>query len=221
MEPIGYLHLQMRLEGKEVVDERFIRQVEVVPGEDMPLILIAALATGPVVAYYDKVLCVDVQKSLTAVLANIEFPDIDPLLDILKEQNMRFEVGHYKTYMFPSMPGNDEDVHPFSIDDQRVKAFGFDGFAGQVYAVERDDKVVSACISARENERCGEAWVFTAPAYRHQGFALKVVNAWARGLMGTGKVPFYSHKIDNLASAHLAGKLGLQPAFEEIAITRA
>ena len=220
VEPIHYLHLQLRLEGKEIVEERFIREVEVVPEEEVPLILIAGLADGKVVVYYDEMLSSDLQEALTAGSADLEFPVFDPLLDVLQRQGMQFEVGHYKTYLFPSIPGIDRDVHCLSKTDQKVKTFGFDGFAEQVYVIEREGKVVSACVSTRENEKCGEAWVFTAPEYRHQGFAQKVVNAWARSLMSADKVPFYSHKVDNTASAQLAGKLGLQPLFEEISITR-
>ena len=220
VEPIHYLHLQLRLEGKEIVDERFIREVEVVPEEEVPLTLMAGLADGKVVVYYDEMLSSDLQEALTASSAGLEFPAFDPLLDVLQRHGMQFEVGHYKTYLFPSMPDRERDVHCLSKNDQKVKAFGFDGFAEQVYAIEREGRVVSASVSTRENETCGEAWVFTAPQYRHQGFAQKVVNAWARSLISADKVPFYSHKVDNIASAQLAGKLGLQPLFEEISITR-
>lgn len=219
VEPIYYLHLQMRLEGKEVVEGRFIRELEVVPGEDVPLMLIAELATGKVVVYYDEALSRNLQESLAATAA-IEFPNINPLLNVLKENNVPFEVGHYKTYVFPSIPVNDSDVHRLPKEDTRVKAFGFDGFAEQVYVIEGEGKVVSACVSTRENEKCGEAWVFTAPDHRHQGLARKVVSTWAGSLKRAGKIPFYSHKIDNLASANLAARLGLQPIFEEIAVTR-
>ena len=221
VELIHYLHLQLWLEGKEIVDERFIREVEAVPGEEMPLLLIARLANGNVMAYYDEALARDLQETLAVAIGAIEFPDIDPLLDVLKKHDMRLDVGHYKTYVFPSIPHNDRDVHCLSKSDRRVITFGFDGFAEQVYVIEREGKVVSACVSTRENEKCGEAWVFTAPEHRHQGFAQKVVSAWAGNLLTAGKVPFYSHKVDNMASAHLAGKLGLQPIFEEISITRA
>jgi predicted GNAT family acetyltransferase len=55
--------------------------------------------------------------------------------------------------------------------------------------------------------------------YRHQGFAQRVVSAWAMRLISVGKVPFYSHKIQNIASTNLAKRLGLQPVFEEIVFT--
>jgi GNAT superfamily N-acetyltransferase len=186
----------------------------------VPLVLIASLVNGKVVAYSDEALSRDLQEILTAHIAEIEFPNINPLLDVLKNHNVQFDVGHYKTYVFPSIPVNHSDVHCLLNDDTRVKAFGFDGFAERVYAIELEGKVVSACVSARENGRCGEAWVYTAPDHRHQGLAQKVVSTWAGSLKRAGKIPFYSHKIDNLASANLAGKLGLQSVFEEIAIAR-
>lgn len=218
MEPIKCLHLQLQLEGKESFGG-LIRQVEVVPDEDVPLLLIAQLFTGELIVYFDEAMSLRLQKELAAGLNNIEFLNIDPVFHILENHCIPYEVGHYKTYVFPSLPVEDASVSCFSNDDPRVEAFGFDGFAKQVYGVERADKLVSACVSTRENERCGEAWVFTASEYRRQGLAQKVVCAWARSLISAGKVPFYSHKIDNVASANLARSLKLQPVFEEISIT--
>jgi RimJ/RimL family protein N-acetyltransferase len=216
MEPLSYLHLQMRLEGLELIDADLMRQVEPVPGEELPFMLIARLAGGELVTYYGETISGDLQKELGT--ANIRFPKIDPLIKILQSHNVHAKVGYYKTYTFPSLPAEDVDVRCLAKDDPQVKVFGFDGFARQVYAIERDDRLVSACVSARENAICGEAWVYTTPEYRNQGFAQKVVNAWARNLMEAGKIPFYSHKTENRASANLAGRLGLCPVFEEISI---
>jgi RimJ/RimL family protein N-acetyltransferase len=221
MQPMAYLHLQLRLEGKEIVHGSFLREVEAVPGEEMPLMLIAQLASGSLVAYYDEALARDLYETLAASFVHIEFPNIDPLRDVLKKQNLQYGVGHYKTYVFSTIPVNEEDVLCLSKHDKKAKEFGFDGFAEQVYAVKQDDKIVSTCVSARENGTCGEAWVYTAPEYRQQGFAQRVVNAWAGSVIRAGKVPFYSHKIENTASANLAGRLRLHLVFEEIAISRA
>jgi len=218
MKALTYLHLQMRLEGTEIVNECFMKQVEVVPGEELPLVLIAQLATKELVVYYDQAISLNLQEQLAA--SNFEFPDIGPLLNVLKLHNLQYEVGHYKTYVFPLSPTKDAEVRCLSKYDPKVKAFGFDGFAEEIHAIERGGSLISACISTRENGKCGEAWVYTNPEYRHQGFAQKVVNAWAGSLLDAGKIPFYSHTIGNVASASLAGKLGLQPVFEEISITQ-
>jgi RimJ/RimL family protein N-acetyltransferase len=220
MNPLTYLHLQLRLEGKTLVNKQFMRQVEVVPGEEMPLILIAQLANEKWVAYYDETMSPDLHDEIVTNLLEIKFPKIDSLLNVLESHSIQFEVGHYKTYVFPpQLPSHVETIF-FSKHNPKVKAFGFDGFAENVYAIERDGHIVSACVSTRENDRCGEAWVYTDVAYRNQGFAQKVVNSWAGNLMDAGKVPFYSHNIENAASANLARKLGLQPVFEEIVITQ-
>jgi RimJ/RimL family protein N-acetyltransferase len=220
MDPLACLHLQMRLEGKVLVNEFFMRQVEMVPDEEMPLMLIAQLANEEFVAYYDEAISIDLQKELAANLPGIEFPEIDRLFAILKSHHLHYEVGHYKTYLFPVQPSENMKIIRLSKHDPMVKMFGFDGFAENIYAIERDGAVVSACVSTRENEKCGEAWVYTDDKYRNQGMAQKVVRAWAGNLMDEGKVPFYSHKISNKISARLARKLGLQPVFEEIAISQ-
>jgi RimJ/RimL family protein N-acetyltransferase len=209
----------MRLEGKGLVNGHFLTQVEVVPDEELPLVLIARLVNGQLVAYYDETISLKLQQELAESIFDIGFPKIEALLSVLKRHNIQFEMEHFKTYVFPSQPAKDVDVIRLARQDPKIKLFGFDDFAENVYAIQLDDIIVSACVSARENEKCGEAWVYTNPEYRKQGFAQKVVNAWARSLMDAGKVPFYSHKINNAASANLARKLGLQLVFEEISIS--
>jgi RimJ/RimL family protein N-acetyltransferase len=110
----------------------------------------------------------------------------------------------------------DRMVLRYQKQDPRLQAFGFDGLGEHVFGIEHDGQVVSACVSARENELCGEAWVQTAPDHRRQGLAGKVARAWAKSLMDTGKIPFYSHAAGNEPSAGLAKRLGLQFIFEEI-----
>jgi predicted GNAT family acetyltransferase len=65
--------------------------------------------------------------------------------------------------------------------------------------------------SSRENESAAEAWVRTLPAYRRRGLARRVTAAWATHAWAQGKVPFYSHRMDNLASQRAARTLGLAP----------
>ena len=220
MDALAYLLLQMGLEGKGPAGEHTIKQVTVVPGEEMPLMLLAQLADQKLVAYYGESLSSDLQAQLSACVSSIEFPEIDPILDVLKSHNIHSDTGHYKTYLFPQRTATEPEVTCLSKHDRKVQAFGFDGFAEQVYAIVHDGRIISACVSVREDKNCGEAWVYTDPAYRRQGLAKKVVSAWAHSLTSMGKVALYSHKIDNAASASLAGALQLQPVFEEITITR-
>ena len=218
MNPLDYLRLQLRLEGKEIVGDNLLRQVEVVPDEEMPLFLIAQLADENLVAYFDEESPTELREALQAQVSNFSCPYIDTLSSFLQSRNISFEVGQYRTYIFPEQYATfkEEAVYRFSKHHPKVQDFGFDGFAEAVYAIERDNKIVSACVSTRENDFCGEAWVYTDPEYRNQGLAQKVVGAWAMSLISAGKVPFYSHKIQNTASANLAKRLSLRPVFEEI-----
>jgi hypothetical protein len=219
--PIDYLHLQLRLEGKSVIGEDRLRQVEEVPGEEVPLVLLARFADGNLVAYFDEILHPDLQGELDRQIPRLDFPHVDPLLDFLQEQNLPVETGHYKTYLLPTRTGDFEDkgVDIRSREDPIVQAFGFGGFAEEVYTIEREGSIASACVPVRENDFCGEAWLYTDPAFRRLGLARLVVGAWARGMSRKGKVPFYSHKLENTASAHLGARLGLEPVFDEIVIS--
>lgn len=221
MDSKDHLHLQLRLEGKSVTGGDRLRQVEQVPGEEMPLMVLARLADGQVLSYYDEALPLNLHTELNNRIGKIEFPMIDPLLDFLNSAEVSFEVGHYKTCIFPAhftdiiFP----DIKPLPAEHPLVQAFGFGAYTGKVYAIERGGGIVSACMSVRENEQCGEAWVYTDPQYRHLGFARQTVSTWAQHLLMADKVPFYSHKITNIASANLAKRLELQPVFEEISIS--
>lgn len=222
MNPLEYLHLQLRLEGKEVINGNLLRQVEDVPDEDMPLMAIASLTSDKLVFYYDEALLPEIRAELDKKTQIVQFPNIDSIIEILETQTMQVEVGHYKTYKFPERYKdlNIANVIPYSGTDPKIQAFNFGNFTAQVHAIEQAGKIVSACVSAKENDLCGEAWVYTDPEHRHQGLARKVVSAWAASLFTEGKVPFYSHKIQNIASANLAMQLGLHPIFEEITLTR-
>jgi hypothetical protein len=221
MKPLEALQLQLRLEGFEIVNGNRLRQVEAVPGEEMPVLILAQLSDGQLAVYFDESLTPNLYLELMERAQHIQFPTIDPLLEIFAGQNIPVQVGHYKTNLFPAtfLEFMLEDVECRSKNDPQVQKFGFGDFAEQVYAIEREGKVVSACVSTREDNRCGEAWVCTDPQYRHQGLARKVVSVWARDMLSAGKVPFYSYKIANTASAGLAKRLELLPAFEEITIS--
>jgi hypothetical protein len=220
MNPLEYLHLQLRLEGKEVFNGDQLRQVEAVPDEEMPLMILAQLADKQFVAYYDESISPELYAELRHRIRGLMFSEIQPLLEFLTTQNISVDIGHYKTYIIPAqLKDASAEVKCLHKGDVLVQAFGFGGFAEHVYAVERDGKIVSACVSTRENQFCGEAWVFTAEAYRNQGFARQTVLAWGKAMLNAGKVPFYSHKIENITSANLAKRLELKSVFEEIGVS--
>ncbi|MGH7085065.1 MAG: GNAT family N-acetyltransferase [Acetobacteraceae bacterium] len=79
------------------------------------------------------------------------------------------------------------------------------------FAILRDGRIVASCISSRENATAGEAWVRTEEAYRGRGYARQVTAVWGAALQRAGKIAFYSHRLDNEASAGVARGLGLHP----------
>ncbi len=137
-----------------MVGENSLRQVEVVPDEEMPFMVIASLSTRELVAYYDEALSGELRDELDRQVRSLDFPNISPLVDILRAQDPNLEIGYFKTFTFPEryIDAVFDEVVTLHKADPKVGAFGFDGFAEQVHAIERDGRIVSACVSARENE---------------------------------------------------------------------
>jgi len=75
------------------------------------------------------------------------------------------------------------------------------------YLVE--GRAVSLCCTACSTEHAHEAGVETHPRFRRQGFAARVVPAWATFVRGEGAVPLYSTSWENGASRALAASAGL------------
>jgi RimJ/RimL family protein N-acetyltransferase len=76
-------------------------------------------------------------------------------------------------------------------------------------ALLRDGHAVSVCGSVRLTDHAYEAGVETHPEFRGQGFAPRVVSAWARAVRAMGRIPLYSTSWENLASRTVAAKVGL------------
>ena len=74
----------------------------------------------------------------------------------------------------------------------------------------------SACSSSRRNPHAAEAYVYTDERYRRQGYGKRVVRAWAQRVRRSGRVPFYSHLIDNTASQRVAESLGFEWYIDDV-----
>jgi RimJ/RimL family protein N-acetyltransferase len=221
MNPHSALHMQMQLEGLTVGADGLLT---LLPGavEDCPLALIAQLMTGETVLYMGHDLPQTMRAAVEEWHKAAASAERSTLLNILVPQGLAVTQGHSKTYYVPAaaLPARTPAVACYARDDARIEAFGFSSFADRVYAVSVDGQVVSACVSVRENDHCAEAWVATTPAYQQRGHARLVVCAWARAIVEQGKVPFYSHRIGNTASAALAQRIGCAPLFEEFTIVQ-
>lgn len=133
---------------------------------------------------------------------------------ILAEDGTCMERHIGKSYIFPDTlnPAQYPDVVRLAeVDPGIVRQFnpGLDPRQKEVFGVLVDGKIVATCESSRENETAGEAWVQTLEPYRRRGYARQVTAAWGHWLQQHGKTPFYSHKMENLASQMVARSLGL------------
>ena len=139
---------------------------------------------------------------------------------VLWEDEPCEEVHIGKSYVFPNSisPKDFPDVVRISqLDRDVVRRYdpGLAEIAREAFAVLVDGEIVSSCESSRENDRAGEAWVRTLEGYRRRGFARQVTAAWGYWLLQQGKVPFYSHRWENIVSQAVAQSLGLLPYIED------
>jgi GNAT superfamily N-acetyltransferase len=139
---------------------------------------------------------------------------------ILEENGTCAERHIGKSYIFPdtiSAALYPDVVRLAELDDAMIRrlAPGYDPRQKEVFCVLVDGEIAAACESSRENDFAGEAWVQTHEPYRRRGYARQVTAAWGHWLQQHGKTPFYSHKLENLASQAVARSLGLVQYIED------
>ena len=85
------------------------------------------------------------------------------------------------------------------------------GQSEPLMALVHDGRAVSICGSVRITPEAHEAGVETSATARGHGFAVAVVNAWARAVRELGAEPLYSTSWENTASQAVARRLRLIP----------
>ncbi len=209
----------MELEGIERVGGDLIarRSAQV---EDFPLILYADTVDGERIVGFDDRLPAAVCDQLSSI-RRLPF-DTQTAARVLEGAGFDTIIRQFRTYVFPHALDfrSAADVNCFRSGDPKVVLFGFSGFADKVFGIQRNGRIVSACVSSRQNSKAGEAWVLTQPEYRRKGLAQQVVSAWAGSLREDAIIPFYSHEIENTKSELLARKLNLAHVYDETVIER-
>ena len=219
MKPIEYLFRQMELEGiQRVAGDLIARRSP--DAEDIPLVLLARTSDGQSLVCYDASLPAGLRDQLPR--HDLESFKTDSAKESFEKSGIHTTVNHYRTYVFPEDLdiANAGDVGCYSRDDPKVAAFGFNGLADKVYAIEQGGAILSACVSSRQNAVSAEAWVFTHPDHRRKGLAQRAVMAWALNLLRDGITPYYSHNVENTNSALLARRLNLIHVFDEIVVEK-
>lgn len=153
-------------------------------------------------------------EALRGIPVEAYFDDPERIKAALAEDGPCEEIHIGKSYVFPPAisPADFPDVVRISqLPREVVERYdpGLVDCAKEVFAVLAGGEIASTCESSRENDQAGEAWVRTLEAHRRRGFARQVTAAWGYWLVRRGKVPFYSHRQENLASQAVAQSLGL------------
>jgi hypothetical protein len=87
------------------------------------------------------------------------------------------------------------------------KGFALVSREEDAWVIKVEGQVVSQAISVRQNEQCAELYVETKPDFRLKGYGREAASAWARDMLISGRIPFYSFKTSNTASSALAKSL--------------
>ncbi len=173
------------------------------PNPDPPPRLLVVRHDHTEALYFRHDLLGHVREQLAGLSPGQAAEDEEAVKAILAQQAPCNEVGHFKAYVFP-------ETMALRAYSSAIRLPEANEIGTPVFGIITDGRVVSACSSSRENDRSAEAWVWTEPEYRGRGYAAQATSAWARDLQQRGKVPFYSHRWDNLASQAVAQKLGLR-----------
>ena len=194
--------LQLELECIRVGEGNLLSRIPCPNPDDVPRFLVALRDDG-YSSYFRHDLPERVRGRLASLGAERAAENRDEVEAILGEDAPCGEVWRGRAYVFPDpiLP----EAYPDAARLPEPSEIGT-----PVFGVAIHGRIVSACSSSRENGRSAEAWVWTEPEYRRRGYARQAVSAWAHDLQRRGKVAFYSHNHDNLASQAVARGLGLK-----------
>lgn len=194
-----------------------------IPGQHpdgIPRFYITRMDTGCARYFRDDVPR-DVRQRLAALPLDVAWSEHAEVCRVLAALSPCEGVWRGVSYTFPAdlAAVDHPDVVPLGPTHRDViEAFDPEmlTFGWPVYAVLVEGRIASTCVSARENELAGEAWVQTHPSFRHRGYARQVTAAWGDALLRRGKIPLYSHSDDNIASARVARSLKLRPYLRDV-----
>lgn len=219
METLDLLRLHLALEGKGIDDDGQLVRIPCPDPDTFTRVYVARHTGGDTILFRTGLPSFVRERLLGLALTDFfDFPE--RVVAILAEDGPCNETHIGKSYVFPERigPADYPDVVRLSqLDPALVRHYEeeLDSIQHEIFGILVDGQIVSTCQSSREDERAGEAWVRTLEAYRQRGYARQVTAAWGHWLQQQGKVPFYSHRSDNLASWAVAQSLGLIQYIED------
>lgn len=222
MDALALIEVQLALEGIAVVDGETLVQLAGAEADEIPRLLLVRHAQG-YARYYRADLPRTIRSLLDACSAEQLWHDHAAARRLLAMDGACAEpwIGTSYVFLSPLAAADSLAVRLGSAHQPLIERWNpqLEVRGRVVFAVIVDEQIVATCESSREDARSGEAWVQTSPAFRGRGYARQVTAAWARVLQQQGKLPFYSHRADNLASQAVARGLGLRPFRSDVAFS--
>ena len=137
-------------------------------------------------------------------------------LKVLETQAPVTNVFWEQAFTFPEESTTDDEHGAVQITEDNADLLrgGFEEWLGDVahaqpfLAIVDGGRAVSVCASVRITSEAHECGIETLTDFRGRGLAVRAAAAWAVHIRRLGIVPLYSTHWDNIASQHLAAKLG-------------
>ncbi len=185
--------------------------------DNMPRVYAAQFAQGIQILFH-RDLSPSLRNAIGALAPDTAFHSPERIVEILQNDAPCKNIWAGTSYVFAQRIAPDAFPDVTRIDRSATELFReVPEMAEQMlFAILQNGQIVSACESARENKNAGEAWVRTEPAFQRRGYAAQATLAWAYDLQQKNKIPFYSHKQENIASEKLAQRLGITPWLKNV-----
>ena len=218
------VRIQLALECKAVEEGHRLVRIPCAEPDDIPRVYVVQHEDGRA-AYVRHDVPAHIHARLIALPPEEVMRDHELVTRLLAEDAPCEQVNRGTSYVVPShafSSGDYPDVARLGLESRAVledfaSVLGAIVTRSPVFAVLADGRVASMCVSARENDVAAEAWVETRPEFRQRGFARQVTAAWGHDVVRRGKIAFYSHLWENIASEAVARSLGLKPWKTEVA----
>jgi hypothetical protein len=194
MESLDLIGLQIRLEY-QVTSDGLLAPF---PGSSEQAFYLVYRYSGGYISYFNYMLPTELRQQLLTIGPAQAFTHPGKVNKLISEffQLCRGGKEVFWSGYFTNPPGHSEfpDVIREAND----------------WVVEVEEQVVCRATSVRQNTSCAEAYVETQPVYQRRGYGRQATAAWAHDILRSGRVPFYSYRLANSASAALAKSLRVE-----------
>ena len=141
----------------------------------------------------------DLPETTRAALARTDlariFEDPSVITSILGSGKTAGSIPVFSSGVILAVPHQAADIHAVYRDNG--------------WMIDLDGEIVAYAWSVRQNDASAELAVEVETGYRRRGFGRQLAAAWARQVLESGRVAFYSYRLDNLPSMSLARRLGV------------